>query len=99
MVYFERSERPERPERPDRKFDRERGGEEKIIRKKRCRFCVDHVEKIDYKDSIRLRKNLTERGKIIPRRITGNCAHHQRQVAEAVKRARYIALIPSVIDQ
>lgn len=96
---FERSDRPDRPDRadrPEKKFDR---SEEKIIRKKRCRFCVDHVDSLDYKDSIRLRKNLTERGKIIPRRITGNCSHHQRQVAEAVKRARYIALIPSVIDQ
>ncbi|MBI1882635.1 MAG: 30S ribosomal protein S18 [Chlamydiae bacterium] len=81
--------------REDRKAERE----EKVIRKKKCKFCLDNVEAIDYKDTNRLRKNLTERGKIIPRRITGNCSSHERQLAEAVKRARYIALIPHVIDQ
>lgn len=78
-------------------YDREER-EERVFRKKRCRFCVDRIINIDYKDVNRLRKNLTERGKIIPRRITGNCAYHQRRVALAVKRARYIALVPYIVD-
>ena len=71
---------------------------EKVFRKKRCRFCIERLGAIDYKDTARIKKNLTERGKIIPRRITGNCSYHQRQMASAVKRARYIALIPFIID-
>ncbi|MDP3980178.1 MAG: 30S ribosomal protein S18 [Chlamydiota bacterium] len=78
---------------------RMKSGNTKILRKKKCKFCVDKVEDIDYKDVLRLRKNLTERGKIIPRRITGNCSTHQRQLALSVKRARFIALIPYVSDQ
>ncbi|HOO13179.1 MAG TPA: 30S ribosomal protein S18, partial [Bacillota bacterium] len=57
-------------------------------------FCIDGIEKIDYKDVSRLRKYITERGKIIPRRISGNCARHQRQLTIAIKRARNIALLP-----
>jgi small subunit ribosomal protein S18 len=63
-------------------------------RKKVCSFCVDKVEKIDYKDVAKLRRFVTERGKILPRRISGNCAKHQRQVTIAIKRARNIALLP-----
>lgn len=63
-------------------------------RKKVCGFCVDKVEHIDYKDVGRLRRFVTERGKILPRRISGNCAKHQRQVTLAIKRARNIALMP-----
>jgi small subunit ribosomal protein S18 len=63
-------------------------------RKKVCIFCVDKVEDIDYKEVGRLRKFVTERGKILPRRISGNCAKHQRQLTEAIKRARSIALLP-----
>ena len=63
-------------------------------RKKVCSFCVDKVELIDYKDAGKLRRYITERGKILPRRISGNCAKHQRQVTVAVKRARNIALLP-----
>jgi small subunit ribosomal protein S18 len=59
-----------------------------------CNFCIDGIEKIDYKDVSRLRKYITERGKIIPRRISGNCARHQRQLTIAIKRARNIALLP-----
>ena len=94
---FERRERGERFERGERKERRER--EERVVRKKRCRFCIDKVDQIDYKDVSHIRKNLTERGKIIPKRITGNCSYHQRQMATAVKRARFIALVPYVIDQ
>lgn len=63
-------------------------------RKKSCTFCVDKVEAIDYKDISRLRRYVTERGKILPRRISGNCAGHQRQLTRAIKRARNIALLP-----
>ena len=67
-------------------------------RKKVCQFCADKVEHIDYKDTARLRKYISERSKILPRRITGTCAKHQRQVTIAVKRARQIALLPYVSD-
>jgi small subunit ribosomal protein S18 len=63
-------------------------------KKRVCTFCVDKVEHIDYKDVFKLRKYITERGKILPRRISGNCAKHQRQVTTAIKRARHIALLP-----
>jgi small subunit ribosomal protein S18 len=63
-------------------------------KKRVCTFCVDKVEHIDYKDVAKLRKFITERGKILPRRISGNCAKHQRQVTTAIKRARHIALLP-----
>ena len=67
-------------------------------RKKVCGFCVDKVENIDYKDIARLRRYMSERGKILPRRITGNCAKHQRALTVAVKRARQIAILPYVVD-
>ena len=63
-------------------------------RKKVCTFCIDNVKYIDYKDAKVLRGFMTERGKIIPRRISGNCAHHQRQLTTAIKRARNVALLP-----
>lgn len=63
-------------------------------RKKVCRFCADKDVTIDYKDVKLLRNYVTERGKIIPRRILGTCATHQRQLCEAIKRARQIALLP-----
>ena len=67
-------------------------------RKKVCHFCVDRVESIDYKDVARLRKFITERAKILPRRATGTCAAHQRELTTAIKRARQIALLPYVND-
>jgi small subunit ribosomal protein S18 len=70
---------------------RERGRKPK---RKVCSFCVDKVDSIDYKDVAKLRRYVTERGKILPRRISGNCAKHQRQVTVAIKRARNIALLP-----
>ena len=63
-------------------------------RKKVCQFCVDKAEHIDYKDSAKLKKYVTEKGKMLPRRMTGVCAKHQRMLAEAVKRARIVALLP-----
>ena len=67
-------------------------------RKKVCGFCVDKVENIDYKDIARLRRYMSERGKILPRRITGNCAKHQRALTVAIKRARHVALMPYTCD-
>ncbi|RHK03729.1 30S ribosomal protein S18 [Acidaminococcus sp. AM05-11] len=63
-------------------------------RRKACFFCVDKVQEIDYKDAAKLRKFITERGKILPRRISGTCAKHQRQLTIAIKRARNVALLP-----
>ena len=63
-------------------------------RRKVCNFCVDHVDLIDYKDTAKLRRFTTERGKILPRRISGVCAKHQRKLTIAIKRARAIALLP-----
>lgn len=63
-------------------------------KKRICNFCIDNIDRIDYKDISRLRRYITERGKILPRRITGNCARHQRQLTTAIKRARNIALLP-----
>ena len=63
-------------------------------RRKSCQFCVDKVTQIDYKDISKLRRFLNERGKIVPRRISGNCAKHQRKMTIAIKRARHIALLP-----
>ncbi len=70
----------------------------KRTRKKVCAFCVDKVSTIDYKDVAKLRRFLSERGKIVPRRVTGTCARHQRQLTTAIKRARYIALLPYVSE-
>ena len=67
-------------------------------RRKVCAFCVDKIEYIDYKDVNRLRRFINERGKILPRRMSGNCAKHQRQLSEAIKRARAIALLPFTVD-
>ncbi len=83
----ERSERPERPMRSGRK------GHRKV-----CQFCVDKVEYIDYKDVARLRRYMSERAKILPRRVTGTCARHQRALTVAIKRARQVALVPFVTD-
>ncbi|MBU0675369.1 MAG: 30S ribosomal protein S18 [Proteobacteria bacterium] len=70
------------------------GKKRTFSRKKSCRFCADSTLAIDYKEIRVLNNFITERGKIIPRRIYGNCAKHQRQVTEAIKRARHIALLP-----
>ncbi len=66
----------------------------KMFRKKVCRFCADKIDKIDYKDIQRLRNCVTERGKMLPSRISGTCARHQKQLSAAVKRARFVALLP-----
>ena len=83
----ERNERPERPMRGGRK------GHRKV-----CQFCVDKIDYIDYKDVARQRRCMSERAKILPRRVTGTCARHQRDLTTAIKRARQIALVPFVTD-
>ena len=85
------ADRPERPERDNR-----RGGRKG--RKKVCGFCVDKVESIDYKDVARLRRYISERANILPRRVTGTCARHQRELTVAIKRARHLALLPFSSD-
>jgi small subunit ribosomal protein S18 len=83
----------------DREERGDQGGEEGgrgrgFGRRKVCRFCADKALKVDYKDQQALKYFLTERGKIIPRRISGNCAKHQREIATAIKRARMVAILP-----
>jgi len=75
-----------------------RGGRVRRARRRVCSFCVDKVTEVDYKDVNKLRKYITERGKILPRRISGNCAKHQRVLTEAIKKARVIALLPYTTD-
>src|SRR5689334_24000241 len=77
--------------------DDKRGGRGGFGRKKVCRFCAEKNAKVDFKDQATLKYFVTERGKIIPRRISGNCAKHQRQVAVAIKRSRGLALIPYTV--
>ncbi|MBP3380264.1 MAG: 30S ribosomal protein S18 [Alistipes sp.] len=67
-------------------------------RKKVCMFCADRIERIDYKDLAKLRKCMTERAKILPRRVTGTCAFHQRELTSAIKKARQVALLAYVSD-
>ncbi len=67
-------------------------------RRKVCTFCVENIKEIDYKDVNRLRRYVSERAKILPRRVTGTCAFHQRQLTVAIKRARHVALMPYTAD-
>ena len=82
----------ERPERDNRRP----GGRKN--RRKVCSFCVDKADFIDYKDVAKLRRFISERGKILPRRVTGTCAAHQRQLTVAIKRARHLSLLPFSSD-
>lgn len=85
----ERGDRPERGERP-----RRRGGGGRFGRRRVCAFCVDKINHIDYKEPAKLRRYVSDRAKIEPRRKTGTCARHQRMLTLALKRARHIALLP-----
>lgn len=82
----------------DKRFDRDGTGRgergTRIFRKKTCRFCTDRIDSVDYKEADILRRFLTEKGKIMPRRITGTCSTHQRRLARAIKRSRHSGLIP-----
>lgn len=91
MAQFERSARPNRE-----RSDDDKGGQRRrpMFRRKVCRFCADKTLKIDYKDLRTVTQFVTERGKMTPSRITGNCARHQRLLTTAVKRARSVALLP-----
>ncbi len=80
----------------DGKDGKAHGGNRK--RRKVCAFCAEKSQHIDYKDTAKLRRFLSERSKILPRRATGTCAMHQRELTEAIKRARQIALLPYVTD-
>ena len=71
----------------------------KKVRKKICVFCADKTEHVDYKDISKLRRFLSERGKIVPRRVTGTCARHQRVMTTAIKKARQVALMPYVRNE
>lgn len=90
----------------DRDFDDDRGGKDKEggrggrggMRRRMCRFCADKEVRVDYKDVNMLRMYITDRGKLVPRRISGNCAKHQREVVRAVKQARNIALVPFTVS-
>jgi small subunit ribosomal protein S18 len=80
----------------ERKFTKKKRDVFSVVRKKFCRFCVDKTRTIDYKDIKTMDSFLTERGKILASRISGNCAKHQRKMAEMIKRARFISLVPYV---
>lgn len=82
------------------KAGREFGGNmrQRRSRRKTCSFCAEKVEVIDYKDAAKLRKFVSERGKILPKRMTGTCAKHQRELTTAIKRARHLALLPFIAE-
>ena len=83
--------------RPGSNAERGPGGG-RFFQKKTCRFCAERSEVLDFKDSEKIKRFLTEKGKIMPRRITGNCAKHQRILSRAIKRARHAALVAFQID-
>jgi small subunit ribosomal protein S18 len=85
-----------RPEEKDADLEQE-SGRKKAARRRPCKFCTDENLKIDYKDAGLLKYFITDRGKLVPRRLTGNCAKHQREIARAVARARMIALMPFAV--
>ncbi len=89
-----------RPTRPagGRKKREKRETKGKIFRKRPCKFCAEKIETIDYLDYQKFQKFLTERGKIVPSRRSGNCAKHQRQIAHAIKKARIMGLLPFVAE-
>ena len=88
MSRFEMKRKPKKP--GDKK--------KKVYKKKPCRFCMDKIKAIDYLDYQKFQKLITERGKIMPSRITGTCAKHQRQLARAIKKCRVLAILPFMAD-
>ena len=91
-------DRPPRDDRGSDGGDRPRPPRRFTGRRKVCRFCVDHIKGVDYKEIGRLRMYVSERGKIEPRRKTGACLKHQRLICTAIKRARHLALLPYTLD-
>lgn len=99
--YFMNERENERDNKSGSQMMRNGGGMRRAASRRRpkfCYYCVEKQEHVDYKDVEKLRKYISERGKIIPRRVTGNCAKHQRLLTEAIKRARYMALLPYSMD-
>lgn len=103
------SDRPHRRFNPHQRQNQDRSGDDdygsdkrrtnrRFPRRKVCAFCAEKIDFIDYKDIKRLKKYITERGKILPRRISGNCAFHQRKLTVAIKRARNIAILPFKVE-
>ena len=88
---YTKTEKSDRPDAPMKRRPIRR-------RKKVCAYCADKNAVIDYKDANKLKRYVSERGKILPRRITGNCAKHQRALTVAIKRARHVAIMPYVVD-
>jgi len=86
--------RPDRPDRPERGPGGRDGGRKFFRRKKVCKFCIEKIDDINYKEVRLLQQFVAERGKIVPRRLTGVCTPHQRRLTAAIKRARNIALLP-----
>lgn len=78
--------------------ERDPRGRGRKTRRKVCAFCVDKVEQIDYKDVAKLRRYISERAKIMPRRVVGTCARHQRQLTVAIKRARHLGMLPFISE-
>ena len=87
-----------KPFKPDRKKVKRDPLKKTVYKKRPCRFCMDKVTAIDYLDYQKFGRFITERGKIVPSRISGNCAGHQRQLAKAIKKARVLALLPFVAE-
>jgi small subunit ribosomal protein S18 len=81
-----------------KKLKRDPLKKKKVFKKRPCRFCADKVKNLDFIEYLRFQKFLTERGKIVPSRISGNCAKHQRQLAKAIRKARIMALLPFVAE-
>lgn len=77
----------------------QRGGRRGRKRKKVCHFCANHIDHVDYKDTDLLKRYVSEKGKILPRRVTGTCAKHQRTLTAAIKRSRIIALMPFTVAE
>ena len=94
MPLMQRGKKRADKEKKEKRERRERGP----FRKKVCRFCAEKVTSMDYKDLARLQKFITERGKMIPARISGTCATHQRALARSIKQARFVALLPYVTE-
>lgn len=98
MFKDSRSRRRDKDNKKDKRDSKEKK-DRYYVRKRYCRFCADPGLKIDYKDAKALTPYITERGRIVPRRITSNCAFHQRQVTTAIKRARILAMVPFTATQ
>ena len=87
-----------KPDRERKKPNKRDGLKKRVFKKRPCRFCIDKVKAIDYLEYQKFQRFVTERGKIVPSRISGSCAKHQRQLARAIKKARALSLLPFVAE-